>query len=316
MIAHSTSNLCTLALILLTWQCYCEPLIPIIQSDYNTTNISNQPLDIAPIEGYDFLECQQVYGEAIPVPKCEKAFELMRSGDQYITFTTTREPSHIKTVFEVPVTYSDDKDNPSCLITVDLAGKSETNNHVAIRKNHLRDLFRHVNNTCLTDNHGRAGWVTYKIKDTIRGMAKAKPTPDGFVDIPLFLTVLVSQKIPPSRSDRPGNTDPKVNQVIQTGLNHMIKDKQIGRGKRDEISNLISSLQETYRDMHAGYTQPFWDPGHITSMVPDNVRYVCYDHATNLPKKRNCEDLSYTFLGQESIEIFGHSSIKRQKGMT
>ena len=249
------------------------------------------------------------------MPKCEKAFEFMLSGNQKITFTTSKETGQGRDVIEVPMQYPDDRDNPTCVITVDLAGKSEKKNYVKIRKNSLKDLYRHVNNSCITDNFGRAGFVTYHLKDTVAGMAKLKPTPDGLIDVPMFLTLLISKAETAYQRKRPGNTDPKVNEKIQAGLERMKRDGEWKSPKVEEVDNVISALIETKHHMNVGGDQAFWDPGRITAMVPDNVRYLCHDYGDRMPKKRNCEDLSYTFLGKNSILMKPDKLIERQRGM-
>lgn len=52
----------------------------------------------------------------------------------------------------------------------------------------MRELVAKVNTSCIFDNSGQGGFITYKLKNTIAGISKFKKVPAGY-DTPLFLTV-------------------------------------------------------------------------------------------------------------------------------
>ena len=312
MLVPSTLNIFTFALTLVPLTCHCNPLFTVTNDSAALENGIGlgDPPRIKPVKKPDFVKCDQYYGTDLDIRQCDKAFDTMPDGYQFKVFASQRKYPG-EDVAVTPVYYYDNKDNPDCVITVDMAGKSETNNRVEIRKTTLRDLYRNVKSPCLEDNHGRAGFVTYHIKRTVEGIIELSPTKDGLIDVPLFLTLQVSHK--PSRK-RPGNTDPKVNDALQEALEDNISHAEFGTGRKRRIQVALNSLKETRERMNEGGSQSFWDPAHITTMIPDNVDYTCREAAQD-PNARNCEDASFAFIGTRSIVLDPRKAFTRQVGM-
>ena len=289
----------------------CKPVFTATNASVlpDGTEIGGLP-ELKPVVAPDFYKCDQYYGTDLKIAACDKAFDTMPDGYQFKVFASQKKYS-LEEVAVTPVYYYDDKDNPDCVITVDLAGKSETNNRVEIRKTTLRDLYTNVKGPCLDDNNGRAGFVTYHMKDTVAGMAQLKPTKDGLIDVPLFLTLQVSHK--PSRK-RPGNTDPRVNDALQEALRESISKAEIIGFRKRKIEVILNSLMETRERMVEGGSQSFWDPAHITTSIPDNVDYTCRE-GFGTPNARNCEDASFAFIGTRSITVDPRHPYTRTVGM-
>ena len=192
-----------------------------------------------------------------------------------------------------------------------------------------------VNNTCIIDNFGRGGFITYHLDKTIRGIAKYKKLPAGYgahfnhfpqdsnaicylsvqrsnkiPDAPLFLTVQVS---PPSvMKTRPGNTDPRVNRAVQKGLYEVIPTVTL-RSSKNKIIVLINALKETLPRMSIGGTQRWWDNSHVTASIPDNVNYRCVPNL-GAPNARDCEDASFNFIGEASLVVDPRNPFTSQVG--
>ena len=120
-----------------------------------------------------------------------------------------------------------------------------------------------MNGSCLIDNFGRGGFITYKLANTISGIQKFKKVPAGY-NTPLFLTVKVSPK--PSRV-RPGDTDPRINLAVQNGLLETIPRIEL-KVNRAKVFVMVNALKETYERMRIGGTQAWWDTRHITNSIP------------------------------------------------
>ena len=270
-------------------------------ADYAAFNLSK------PIVAPDFVQCDATYGEGLNRDKCLQALETMPDGLQFKTYASQKK-FPMEDVSVTPVYYYDNKDEPSCVITVDLAGRSTESNRVDIRKTTLRALVRHVNSSCVELNFGRGGFVTYHLGRTAIGMANLKKTREGGYDAPLFLTVQVS---PTGSRKRPGNTDPRINLALQDALNKMIPS-QVAYGKR-KIAVIVNALKETIERMVPGGEQSWWDSAHITTQIPDNVNYVC-DAEQGRPAPRGCEDASFNFIGKDSVIVDPQKPLSAQAG--
>ena len=126
-----------------------------------------------------------------------------------------------------------------------------------------------INSTCIVGNSGQGGFITYKIRKTIDGVAKFKKAPAGY-NTPLFLTVQVSPR--PGRG-RPGDTDPRVNQAVQDGLLRLIPSFTF-KGPRAKMFVILNTLKETYERMTIGGTQAWWDCRNIPTSIPENVSII------------------------------------------
>ena len=120
-----------------------------------------------------------------------------------------------------------------------------------------------MNGSCLIDNFGRGGFITYKLADTISGIQKYKKIPAGY-NTPLFLTVQISPK--PSRV-RPGDTDPRINLAVQNGLLATIPTIVL-KVNRAKVFVIVNALKEIYGRMRIGGSQAWWDSRHITNSIP------------------------------------------------
>ena len=120
-----------------------------------------------------------------------------------------------------------------------------------------------MNASCLIDNFGRGGFITYKLANTISGVEKFKKVPAGY-NTPLFLTVQVSPK--PSRG-RPGDTDPRINLAVQNALLETIPRKVL-KVNRAKVFVIVNALKEIYKRMRIGGSQAWWDSRHITNSIP------------------------------------------------
>ena len=128
-----------------------------------------------------------------------------------------------------------------------------------------------MNSSCLIDNFGRGGFITYKIKTTIAGITKYKKVPAGY-NTPLFLTVQVS---PRQGRGRPGDTDPRVNEAVQNGLLETIPQITL-KVNRAKVFVIVNALKEVYKRMRIGGTQAWWDSRNITNTIPENVSIIRY----------------------------------------
>ena len=123
-----------------------------------------------------------------------------------------------------------------------------------------------MNKTCIVENSGQGGFITYKLRHTIGGITKFKKVSAGY-DTPLFLTVQVS----PNRGrGRPGNTDPRVNEAVQEGLLEVIPQLTF-KSTRERVYTVIYALKKVYERMRIGGAQAWWDNRNVIDSIPDNV---------------------------------------------
>ena len=120
-----------------------------------------------------------------------------------------------------------------------------------------------VNGSCLIDNFGRGGFITYKLIDSIYGISKFKKVPAGY-NAPLFLTLQVSPK---RGRGRPGDTDPRVNEAVQNGLLETIPQITLKKN-RAKVFVIVNALKEVYKRMRIGGTQAWWDSRNISNTIP------------------------------------------------
>ena len=132
-----------------------------------------------------------------------------------------------------------------------------------------------LNASCLIDNFGRGGFITYKLKDTIAGISKYRKVPAGY-NTPLFLTVQVS---PMQGRGRPGDTDPRVNEAVQNGLLETIPQIAL-KMNRAKVFVIVNALKEVYKRMRIGGTQAWWDSRNIANSIPENVRNIQISRAS------------------------------------
>ena len=187
-----------------------------------------------------------------------------------------------------------------------------------------------MNSSCLIDNFGRGGFITYKLKNTIIGITKYKKVPAGY-NTPLFLTVQVS---PRQGRGRPGDTDPRVNEAVQNGLFERIPQITL-KVNRAKVFVIVNALKEVYKRMRIGGTQAWWDSRNITNTIPENVSTIQTLHASQFvgtaeliseqvdyncygsegsPRPRDCEDASFTFIGEGSVVVAPKESLIKQVG--
>lgn len=172
----------------------------------------------------------------------------------------------------------------------------------------MRDLVGKVNTSCIIGNSGQGGFITYKLENTIAGITKYKKVPAGY-NTPLFLTVQVSQR---QGRGRPGDTDPRVNLAVQNGL--LVKLPQITlKVNRAKVFVVVNALKEVYKRMRIGGTQAWWDSRNITNSIPENVDYSCYG-SDGSPRPRDCEDASFTFIGEGNVIVGPKEPLIKQVG--
>ena len=136
-----------------------------------------------------------------------------------------------------------------------------------------------MNTTCIIENSGQGGFITYKIRDTIAGISKFKKVPAGY-NTPLFLTVQVS---PRQGRGRPGDTDPRVNEAVQKGLLELIPQIVL-KVNRAKVYVIVNALKEIYERMKIGGTQAWWDSRNITNSIPENVSIILHFHASQVAR--------------------------------
>ena len=257
----------------------------------------------------DFVQCDRSYGEGLRRDRCIAALETMPDGLDFKTYASQRK--YIAQDIELtPKYYYDNKDDPSCVITVDLAGRSTVYNTVKIRKSTLRGLVANVNSSCIEINFGRGGFTTYHLAETGKGMANFKGTRDGGFDAPLFLTVQVS---PRASRKRPGNTDPRINQRLQEYLSGKILPSKEFQYQKNKVKTIVGLLQKTALGMVVGGDRSWWDLAHIPNLIPENVDYSC-NATLGRPDARNCEDASFEFIGQQGVVVNPRRGLAAQVG--
>ena len=187
-----------------------------------------------------------------------------------------------------------------------------------------------MNTSCIIDNFGRGGFITYKLKNTISGISKYKKVPAGY-NTPLFLTVQVS---PRQGRGRPGDTDPRVNEAVQNGLLETIPQITF-KVNRAKVFVIINALKEIYKRMRIGGTQAWWDSRNIADTIPENVSttrkicsfssrgnrrsdqkqvdYNCYGSKES-PRPRDCEDASFMFIGEGNVIVGPKEPLIKQVG--
>ena len=141
----------------------------------------------------------------------------------------------------------------------------------------MRELVSKVNSSCLIDNFGRGGFISYKLENTIIGISKYKKIPAGY-NTPLFLTVQVS---PRQGRGRPGDTDPRVNEAVQNGLLETIPQITL-KINRAKVFVIVNALKEIYKRMRIGGTQAWWDSRNIIDTIPENVSNIQVLHASQV----------------------------------
>lgn len=136
-----------------------------------------------------------------------------------------------------------------------------------------------MNASCIIDNFGRGGFITYKLKTTIDGISKYNKLPAGY-NTPLFLTVQVS---PRQGRGKPGDTDPRVNEAVQNGLLETIQQITL-KVNRAKVFVIVNALKEVYKRMRIGGNQAWWDSRDIPNSIPDNVSPIqnsCFSSRRN-----------------------------------
>ena len=126
-----------------------------------------------------------------------------------------------------------------------------------------------MNASCIIDNFGRGGFITYKLENTIAGISRYKKLPAGY-NTPLFLTVQVS---PRQGRGRPGDTDPRVNKAVQNGLLETLPQITL-KVNRAKVFVIVNALREVYKRMRIGGTQAWWDSRNIPGSIPENVSTI------------------------------------------
>ena len=105
--------------------------------------------------------------------------------------------------------------------------------------------------TCIVGSSGQCGFITYKIRNTFDGISKVKKAPAGY-NTPLFLTV---HKAPRQGRERPGDTDPRVNEAVHKSLLDLIPQVVL-KLNRAKIFAIVSALKEIYQRMRIVEPEP------------------------------------------------------------
>lgn len=136
-----------------------------------------------------------------------------------------------------------------------------------------------MNASCIIDNFGRGGFITYKLKNTIAGISTFKKVPAGY-NTPLFLTIQVSRR---QGRGRPGDTDPRVNEAVQIGLLELLPRITL-KVNRAKVYVIVNALKEVYKRMRIGGSQAWWDSRNIPDAIPENVSVLqksCFSSCRN-----------------------------------
>ena len=99
---------------------------------------------------------------------------------------------------------------------------------------------------------------------------------------------------------------------------------------------IVNTLKEIYKRMRIGGTQAWWDSRNIINSIPENVSMVQRSHASLVlsmaesisklvdyrcygsegsPRPRDCEDASFTFIGEGNVIVGPKQSLIKQVGI-
>lgn len=137
-------------------------LYTIIASPYVPHVIASYP--VSP----DAHACSQFLGRPLSLWACQAAVDNLPSGTLPSIFTT-RAHTATNNYIQVPVRYTDAEANPSCMITIDLDGHSQSDQFVFVPWNEIREMAQIIVDTCVAFfDHG--GFITYGVGRTLEAL--------------------------------------------------------------------------------------------------------------------------------------------------
>lgn len=151
-------------------------LCTLIASPYVPNAIASYP--VSP----DAHACSQFLGRPLGHWACQAALDNLPSGTLPSIFTN-RAHTATNNYIQVPVRYTDTEDEPSCMITVDLDGHSQSDQFVFVPWNEIREMAQIIVDTCV-DIFGRGGFITYGVGRTLEALIHPTAYAESNAEIP------------------------------------------------------------------------------------------------------------------------------------
>ena len=116
----------------------------------------------------DAQACSLIHGHPLGHRACQAALDNLPRGTLPSIFTN-RAHTATNNYIQVPVRYWDIGDEPSCMITIDLDGHSQSDQFVFVPWNEIREMAQIIVDTCV-DIFNRGGFITYGVGRTLEAM--------------------------------------------------------------------------------------------------------------------------------------------------
>ena len=116
----------------------------------------------------DTQACSQFLGKPLSSEACQNAVNNLPRGSLPSIFTT-RAHTVTNNYIQVPVQYSDYDLRPSCVVTIDLDGHSQTDQFVTVPWDAIREMAQGVVGSCV-DLWRSGGYITYGVGRTFESL--------------------------------------------------------------------------------------------------------------------------------------------------
>ena len=116
----------------------------------------------------DALACSQFLGRPLFHSTCQAAADNLPRGTLPTIFTT-RAHTATNNYIQVPLHYTDAEPKPSCMITIDLDGHSQSDQFVFVPWNEVRDMALQLVDSCVYFL-SRGGFITYGVGRTLESL--------------------------------------------------------------------------------------------------------------------------------------------------